>query len=349
LNISIAPLADSNKIEIPGTTLQTRFRNEYSILEARRAALVARQFFDSKNLIRPTGDLLFKKLMTESPVALLDLINRIVKPKRQFKKVQVKNTELLPESDGEKLSRLDVLVECEDGTKIDVEMQCGATEALEQRATFYASRLYASSLPEGDAYSQLPKVIVIFLLEDAYFQQFEEGHHEFQMCRTWPPGKPGAVLNNLLPSLHFVELGKLRSSGSNEDPILQRWLSFMLPASKEEWDSIVSEDVMFSELKKKVEEFSANPDLAMRQRAIDEGRMGRQIEMAGAFHRGKEEGREEGIERGLAQGREEARAEERCKLRATVQRMLAEGMSKEVIAKVHDMSLEELESLLAEK
>jgi len=29
--------------------------------------------------------------------------------------------------------------------------------------------------------------------------------------------------------------------------------------------------------------------------------------------------------------------------------MLAEGMSKEVITKVHDMSLEELESLLAEK
>ena len=353
MSIATEPLANSNEIQIPGTTLQTRFRNEHAILEARRAALVARQFFDSKNLIRPTGDLLFKKLMTESPDALLDLINRIVKPKRKFTKAEVKNTELLPESDGEKLSRLDVLVQCEDGTKIDVEMQCGPTEALEQRAMFYAARLYASSLPEGDAYSQLPKVIVIFLLEDAYFPQFAEGHHEFQMSRTWPPGKPGVVLNNLLPSLHFVELGKLRSSGPNEDPILQRWLSFMLPASKEEWDSIVREDAMFSELKKKVEEFSANPDLAMRQRAIDEGRMGRQIEMAGAFHRGKEEGREEGIEqgieRGLAQGREEARAEEKCKLRATVQRMLAEGLSKEVIARVHDMNLDELEVLLAEK
>jgi predicted transposase/invertase (TIGR01784 family) len=110
---------------------------------------------------------------------------------------------------------------------------------------------------------------------------------------------------------------------------------------------------MFSELKKKVEEFSANPDLAMRQRAIDEGRMGRQIEIAGAFHRGKEEGREEGIEEGRVEGRvegrEEARAEERCKLRATIQKVLANGMSKEVIAKAHDMSLEELEELLAEK
>jgi predicted transposase/invertase (TIGR01784 family) len=113
----------------------------------------------------------------------------------------------------------------------------------------------------------------------------------------------------------------------------------------DECDSIVSEDAMFSDLKKKVEEFSANPDLAMRQRAIDEGRMGRQIEMAGAFHRGKEEGREEGIEEGM----EQARAEARRVLLATAHRMLAEGLSKEVIAKVHDMSLEELERLLAEK
>jgi predicted transposase/invertase (TIGR01784 family) len=330
LSIATTPLAIRNEIQIPGTTLQTWLRNEYSILEARRAALVARQFFDSKNLIRPTGDLLFKKLMTESPVALLDLINRIVKPKRQFKKAEVKNTELLPESDDEKLSRLDVLVECEDGTKIDVEMQCGPTEALEQRAMFYASKLYASSLPEGDAYRQLPKVIVIFLLEDAYFQRFEEGHHEFQMCRTWPPGRASVVLNNLLPSLHFVELGKLRSSGAKEDPILLSWVGFMLPASPEEWNTIGREDDMFSELKKKVEEFSANPDLAMRQRAIDEGRMGRQIEIAGAYQRGKEEG--------LAEARQAQLA--------TVQRMLARGMSKSEIAELQGISLEELEKLL---
>ena len=284
--------------------------------------------------------------MTDSPVALLDLINRIVQPKKRFTKAVVKNTELLPESYGEKLSRLDVLVECEDGTKIDVEMQCGPTEALEQRAMFYASRLYASSLPEGDAYSQLPKVIVIFLLEDAYFPQFAEGHHEFQMCRTLPPGRPGVVLNNLSPSLHFVELGKLRSSGSNEDPIIQRWLSFMLPSSKEEWDNIDSEDAMFSELKKKVEEFSANPDLAMRQRAIDEGRMGRQIEMAGAFHRGKEEGLEEGRVEGRVEGREEGRE---AKRKDMAQRLLARSFSKAEVAELQGISLEELERLLAEK
>jgi hypothetical protein len=40
---------------------------------------------------------------------------------------------------------------------------------------------------------------------------------------------------------------------------------------------------MFSDLKKKVEKFSADHNLAMHQRAIDEGRMGRHIEIAGAY------------------------------------------------------------------
>jgi predicted transposase/invertase (TIGR01784 family) len=162
------------------------------------------------------------------------------------------------------------------------------------------------------------------------------------MCRTWPPGRPSVVLNNLLPSLHFVELGKLRSSGAKEDPILLSWVGFMLPASPEEWNTIGREDDMFSELKKKVEEFSANPDLAMRQRAIDEGRMGRQIEMAGAFHRGKEEGLEEGRVEGREEGRE-------AKRKDMAQRLLARSFSKAEVAELQGISLEELERLLAEK
>jgi predicted transposase/invertase (TIGR01784 family) len=344
LNTTPPRVASQNQFH--STVEQFNFRIGSSYWEARRVARIARQIFDSKNLIRPTGDLLFKKLMTDSPEALLDLINRIVKPKTKYKCAEVKNPELLPESDGEKLARLDILVECEDGTKVDVEMQCGATESLEQRAMFYASRVYSSSLPEGDAYALLPRVIVIFLLEDAYFPQFEEGHHEFQMCRTWPLGRSGDTLSNDMPSLHFVELGKLRSSEAGEDPILQTWLGFMLPSSKEEWDTIASEDDMFSELKKKVEKFSADPDLAMQQRAIDEGRMSRQIELGGAFRRGKEEGFLEGRLEGRLQGREEAHAEARKALHAAIQRMLAKGMSKVEIAELQGLSLDELENVL---
>jgi hypothetical protein len=64
-------------------------------------------------------------LMSESPEALLDLLNRILKPQSRFVSTTGLNGEILPELDGEKASRLDILVECDDGTKVDIEMQCG--------------------------------------------------------------------------------------------------------------------------------------------------------------------------------------------------------------------------------
>lgn len=81
----------------------------------------------------------------------------------------------------------------------------------------------------------------------------------------------------------------------------------------------------------KVEKFSADHELAMRQRAIDEGHMGRQIEMAGAYQRGKKEGREEGIARGREAERKDIAL---C--------LLAKGMSKEEIAELQGTSVEEL-------
>ncbi|MEY4066675.1 MAG: hypothetical protein RIR26_2883 [Pseudomonadota bacterium] len=60
---------------------------------------------------------------------------------------------------------------------------------------------------------------------------------------------------------------------------------------------------MFSELEKKIETYSADDELSMRQRAIDEGRMGRQIELGTAYKRGKDRGCEEawaGGETGVA-------------------------------------------------
>jgi predicted transposase/invertase (TIGR01784 family) len=78
----------------------------------------------------------------------------------------------------------------------------------------------------------------------------------------------------------------------------------------------------------------------MRQRAIEKGRMGRQIEMAGAYQRGKKEGREEGREEGIARGREAERKD-------IALRLLAKGMSKEEIAELQGISVEDLETLLA--
>jgi hypothetical protein len=95
LQISPTPIVNNDEIKIPVWSDGLKYRGGNSYAEARRAAQIARRLFDSQNLIRPTGDLIFKKLMTESPKALLDLINRIVKPKTKFTRAEIKNPELV--------------------------------------------------------------------------------------------------------------------------------------------------------------------------------------------------------------------------------------------------------------
>lgn len=117
------------------------------------------------------------------------------------------------------------------------------------------------------------------------------------------------------PKLHFIELGNLVSSRAEEDPIFREWVDFMLPQSVADWERVAGEFAMFSELKKKVERYSADDKLAMQQRAIDEARVTQALEMGGALRRGREEG--------LKEGREEGRIEEKT---ANSRAMLGHGI-----------------------
>jgi len=306
-------------------------------------AAVQRAFavFDSLGLIRPTADLLFKKLMTDSPDALLDLLNRILKPARPFVELEFLNTEVAPDADGEKAIRLDLLVRADDGKVVDIEIQSGGAAELEQRAVFYVSRLVSESVLAGRRYESLPECIVIFIIEGEYFREKGLAHRAFEYCQTNVDEAARAErgqmrLHPAAPKLHFIELGKLVSSSSKEDPILQRWVDFMLPQSVADWERVAGEFAMFSELKKKVERYSADDKLAMQQRAIDEARVAHALEMGGALRRGREEGIAEGIQQGI----------ERANI-ANARAMIAKGLDKEFVCSVLQVTPEELERMLA--
>lgn len=81
---------------------------------------------------------------------------------------------------------------------------------------------------------------------------------------------------------------------------------------------------MFSDLKKKVERYSADDKLAMQQRAIDEGLAAQALQMSAALRQGVEQANKD-----------------------TARSMLAEGLDKALICRVLKVTPEELEKLLA--
>ena len=96
-----------------------------------------------------------------------------------------------------------------------------------------------------------------------------------------------------LPCIEIVELGKLKARLPQEEEVLKDWVDYLLPSSFEEWVRLGEKNIMFADLIKKVEKFSADEKLVGLQRAIDEGRISRSLELGEAHQQGMAEGRAE--------------------------------------------------------
>ena len=82
--------------------------------------------------------------------------------KRKVNHVVVKNSEMVKDYSKMKNSRLDLLVEFDDQTTVDLEMQLRQTkDNLLNRFNYYLARLHGSQDMEGKSYSQLKETIVM--------------------------------------------------------------------------------------------------------------------------------------------------------------------------------------------
>jgi len=81
---------------------------------------------------------------------------------RSVNKVVVKNSEMVKDYSKMKSPRLDLLVEFDDQTMVDLEMQLRQTkDNLMNRFPYYSARLHGSQDMEGKSYSQLKETIVM--------------------------------------------------------------------------------------------------------------------------------------------------------------------------------------------
>ena len=90
---------------------------------------------------------------------------------RKVNKVVVKNSEMVKDYSKMKNSRLDLLVEFDDQTMVDLEMQLRQTkDNLMNRFPYYSARLHGSQDMEGKSYSQLKETIVMIFFNVNIFE-----------------------------------------------------------------------------------------------------------------------------------------------------------------------------------
>jgi len=178
-------------------------------------------------------DTLFKTLFVQYPHLLKHLVATLLAiPLDSIGQFVITNPDIPPDSKGEKFCRLDINMVVND-QRVALEVQVEAEKSYPARVLYYWAREYSSSLPEGGKYRDLPRTVIISIID---FNQFECTHFHSEFCPL--EVTRGELLSDKM-SLHFFELKKLPAAelldASNK---LLLWLSLFKANTEEELEQI---------------------------------------------------------------------------------------------------------------
>ena len=179
------------------------------------------------------SDVLFKMLFREYQHLLKRLIAVLLGiPLDSISHFHMTNTEMPPEEIGKKFCRLDINMVVDD-KRVNLEIQVEDEGNYPERALFHFARVYSASLPAGNDYNELPRTIIISIIDFELFE-CEEVHSEFQVLEV----KRHTPLSDKC-GLHFFELPKM-SAVESIDPNNEKdlWLALFNAETEEELEEL---------------------------------------------------------------------------------------------------------------
>ncbi len=176
-------------------------------------------------------DTLFKMLFVQYPELLKELVSCLLGiPLESIEKFTIRNPEMPPENLGDKFCRLDINMAV-NGQQVDLEVQVSNEGDYPERIMYYWAREFSSALLKGKGYSELPRTVIISIIDFALFA-CKEYHSFFQ---------PLEVTRHTLLSdkmgFYFFELPKLPNDVDGKDMLLL-WLQLFKAETEEELEKI---------------------------------------------------------------------------------------------------------------
>ena len=278
---------------------------------------------------------------------------------RKVNKVVVKNSELVKDFSKMKNPRLDLLVEFDDRTMVDLEMQLRQTQDyLPIRFSYYLARLHGSQQLEGKYYKQLKETIVLVFFNVNLIEND-------RMCNTFTlkneDGLPFVKEAEDRMKIRTVEMAKLDVTKPLEDMNEQeKMIYYFLNCHKGMDDSkikvMIESDGVIQMLEKRVETISDDGWKKIiedfRKLHENEERMERQLEIE-ELQKVKEE-----VQKTKEEVQKEKQEAKKVMLEATkksveadkkveqmIYKMYEDGFSFEQISNYCSLSVDELKSL----
>jgi len=207
---------------------------------------------NDNSILLPTNDICFEKLMA-NPKVRKGLIAALmgVEPCK-IKSSTVLNPKTERYSKDDKYGILDVKVELDDGTLINIEMQVERYDYWDRRVLFYMGKTFTSQLKTGNDYNKLKKCIHASILNFTYFSDDKKCYRKIALCDV----DTGKVYSDML-ELHIMELKKLVYNTDNNEPII-RWMKFFNGKTRKEFEDMANIDEYIREAYEELVNLSAD-------------------------------------------------------------------------------------------
>ena len=190
----------------------------------------------------------------------------------------------------QKLGILDIALELNDNTKINVELQIRMQQQWVKRQLFYLAKMYDEDLRSGQDYSRLKKCISIGILDFKLLES--ESYHSVYRLRN----EKGEELTELW-ELHIIELRK-----SLQGDRLDDWIRLFHAESVEELEMLAAKNKGLAEAAEIMKRMSLGKTLRYHYEAHLKAVRDRYGEDAYIRDQGRAEGKAEGIAQGKAEG-----------------------------------------------
>jgi predicted transposase/invertase (TIGR01784 family) len=178
------------------------------------------------NLLDPKLDYVFKHIFgqEERKSLLISFLNSLLKNKPHIKELTLENTETDKTLAEDKASRLDVKATSDDGTKLDIEIQCRNTGEIPERAFAYMSEAIPRITKVGESYKKV-KIISIWILRDNVTNR--NGAISEAVMTFLPTENDTSEVLTDKGRIFFIELKKFNPQKADAHDLLTAWLSFL--------------------------------------------------------------------------------------------------------------------------
>ena len=291
----------------------------------------------NKNVeLQLTNDYIFKRLFSKkgNEDILKDLLEGILEI--PIEKVEVMQEVELERVDiKDKLGVLDIKAIINENTTVDIEMQIADEKNMIERTLYYWAGLYYTGLKRGQDYKLNNKVITINILMYNIFK--EEKYHSIGLIKERESNEK--ITDKL--EIHFIELPKFLKSKEIGNKKLRQWLDFICNKRKGEIEMAVKENEKIAKASQEWEYLRG--DEAVKRMAFLKEKWER--DWNSGMHSAEEAGIEKGMKKGVKKGKEEGKREEKKEIAI---KMIHEKIDEEIISKVTNLSLDEIEKLKEE-